>query len=370
MTPAYQTKSLVLKYETANNTFYLENDLAIITEIQNPPNSGITSFTPSFLYNRNEKAFEECNALYHITKFHDHLRDLGYDTLMKLQLEVDPHALFGADQSVFNRNGGNPNVLYGDGGVDDAEDADVIVHEYCHGVSWSANANANLTFERSALDEGSADYFAASYSHRFTTFQWRNIFNWDGHNEFWNGRSANVPTNYSNPFSGNIYDLGEVWSTALSNIALDIGFDVCDEILLECLHFFNDNTTLPVAAQYFMTADTLLYNGTHGNSICQRFQQKNLLTSSCTPVATKDVHPANADIYWTNSYAFARNTGDLYITSPGETSLDIFSLSGIRVYHNDFQNRTPVSPSILLPGFYLFKIQNKTGSVVFRISKY
>ena len=71
------------------------------------------------------------------------------------------------DQSVFIGNSGNSYLLFGEGGVDDAEDADVIIHEYAHAISYAASPETNSGTERRGLDEGLGDYFAAIYSYQY-----------------------------------------------------------------------------------------------------------------------------------------------------------------------------------------------------------
>ncbi|MEZ4916786.1 MAG: hypothetical protein R2836_07345 [Chitinophagales bacterium] len=54
-----------------------------------------------------------------------------------LQISVDTHGNNGADNSFFSP--ATPlRLIFGEGGVDDAEDADVIIHEYGHAISHFA----------------------------------------------------------------------------------------------------------------------------------------------------------------------------------------------------------------------------------------
>ena len=76
---------------------------------------------------------------------------------------ADSHGTM-ADNSYF----ANPSSLYlGTGGVDDAEDADVIVHEYTHFLSWNANQSngSNATLERQAIDEGLCQFLGRKVWH-------------------------------------------------------------------------------------------------------------------------------------------------------------------------------------------------------------
>ena len=255
---AYFTVNLPISFNDSSQLFLLENGFVRIEDFESPNILPTTNTTPNFIFTRNQPGFEECNIVYHITQFQNYIASIGYDTLLTDGITADAHGQFGTDNSVFFRNGGNPTLSFGTGGVDDAEDADVIIHEYCHGISWSANGNDNFSNERAGLDEGVADYFATSYSRSLNTYNWENMFSWDGHNSFWTGRIANTTTNYGT--TNDMYQLGEIWNSAMSAISTNLGNFITDQLMLESLHFFTNNTTLPEAAMYVLKADTLLFN--------------------------------------------------------------------------------------------------------------
>ena len=98
-----------------------------------------------------------------------------------------PHGFQGKDNSHYSPTGNW--ISFGTGGVDDAEDPDVIWHEYGHAIQYSFAAGWG-DGECAALGEGYADYWAASYSRwagQWTKddapYSW--VYKWDGHNEFW-----------------------------------------------------------------------------------------------------------------------------------------------------------------------------------------
>ena len=64
----------------------------------------------------------------------------------------------GADNSYFSPTTKPQRIYFGEGGVDDAEDADVCVHEYAHFISYNAANGSNVGAERNSLDEGFGDY--------------------------------------------------------------------------------------------------------------------------------------------------------------------------------------------------------------------
>ena len=358
MNAAYVPVDIPATFDNLTQTFYPENQWVKIDEFESPVIAAATSANADFLFDRSQTGFEDVNALYHITTFHNYLSSLGYDTLMNFPLLVDTHGQFGADNSVFNRNAGTPTLALGTGGVDDAEDADVILHEYGHGISWSANANTNFSTERAALDEGIADYLATSYSRGINNFHWDSMFTWDGHNEFWAGRTATSTKNY--PLSSpDIYQTGEIWNSAMSAIWGDLGQVVSDKLMLETLHFLSDQTTLPEAALYVLQSDTLLFGGIHSATLCYRFQQRNLFGSDCKPVGLLAVSKPMWQIK--NTLGFANNESALQIEFPssGDYSFRLVDRYGRTIIEDAGKNKTSMQlrGNDLVPGMYWLQVQ-------------
>lgn len=358
---AYDTVWVPVYYDDIAQLFVPENDYAVIEDFESPNIAPSIGSNNVLFFGRNQGGFEEYNILWHIHQFHDHISSLGYDTLMDLQVRVDAHGLFGADNSVFNRNGGNPTLSFGIGGVDDAEDADVIIHEYCHGISWSANLNNNFSYERSALDEGLADYFATSYSRDLSSFNWQKMFSWDGHNEFWGGRTAATSNVYPN--GSGIYALGEIWNAAMSAIWTDLGRTVTDKLMLECLHFFNNSTTLPEAAFYIMQSDTLLFGGIHANTLCTHFRNRNLLDINCKPVGLTDYETKKTEqVVFGNTLGFSQGESDLYIDFPASREWEILvtNIQGQPMLTQKVKGvqRWTLSPDHLRTGMYIITCTN------------
>ena len=73
-----------------------------------------------------------------------------------------PHFLISAfllsDNSFYSSSSGS--LVFGEGCVDDAEDADVIIHELGHGIhDWITQGGLSQV---NGLSEGTGDYFAQS----------------------------------------------------------------------------------------------------------------------------------------------------------------------------------------------------------------
>lgn len=244
------------KVDFNGTIFQLKNVSLELSDLDNDGTPIATSPTPFFDFTRGQKGFEDVNAFYHISSIQQRLENYGFSISVP-KVIIDPHGT-SADNSFFTY----PNFIYfGTGGVDDAEDADVLLHEYSHFLSRNAAPNTNVGMERQGIDEGLGDYVAASYSQAISTFKKEWIYNWDGHNEYWNGRTVNTPRLYPNDLLNNIYKDGEMWSSTLIQIHDELGRGKTDSILFESIYQYAANMTYPMAAQALLKADTLLYGG-------------------------------------------------------------------------------------------------------------
>ena len=218
------------------------------------PNRGIFGQAgSSFIFDRQANGFEAVNGYYHIDQSMRWINvGLGI-ACMPFQyangVQFDPHGLNGADNSHYL--GGSGRISFGEGGVDDAEDADVLLHELGHGIhDWLTGGNLSQV---DGLSEGSGDYWAQSYSRSLgqwtagdAAYQW--VFNWDGHNPFWNGRITNYGASYPGGLVGQIHTDGQIWSTCMMQIWDQIGRVKTDRVFLEGLALTNGSSSQNDAA--------------------------------------------------------------------------------------------------------------------------
>ena len=342
------------------DSFYLENQYVKIQNLSPPNVPAVTSANPVFMFTRSEQGFEDVNAYYHINNFKQHLNNLGFHTLADFQVRVDPHGANGQDNSFFTP--GPPHSLqFGEGGVDDAEDADVVVHEYGHAITYSAAPNTNNGFERQALDEGFGDYIAASYSRSINEFRWEDVFTWDGHNQYWLGRDAGTNKHYPDDLDFSIHSSGEIWSSALMEIWGTLGRFITDRLVMESIYGYATNMTMADAACLLLEADSLVYNGINSVTIKSILDSRGL---SCGMVGLPEaVNTFGVEIL--NTGNFAINHGNLMLsltTAQTELLVEIFDLNGRNIFSSElhgfgtFELQTPG----MTPGFYLLKISGES----------
>jgi Zn-dependent metalloprotease len=263
----------------SSGVYRLQGPFVTLVDFESPTVAPITATHPdSFRFTRNLNAFEDVNVYYNIDKSQRWIQTLGFTNIQNLSINVDPHGLSGADNSHYIPS--TNRIAWGDGGVDDAEDADVVWHEYGHAIQtgsvpgWGGG-------DEGGMGEGFGDYWTASYSHDISTFHDTWVFNWDGHNEFWAGRVLNGAKHYPED-NGEVHDAGEIWSQGCYETMLDISRPIMDRIVLQHHFLLGTSASMPTAAQALLTVDQSLYSGIHQSSIYTRFIPRGLLTAPPT----------------------------------------------------------------------------------------
>lgn len=258
-----------------NGLYRLEGPYAVLADLENPSdNFPELADSSAFVFTRNQQNFEAVMCYYHVDRSTRRMVELGYEEPLQMAFKVDPHGLNGDDNSHYDPNGNY--VAFGEGGVDDAEDADAIWHEHAHSFQTNLTGGMAYTGETMSLQEGSSDYWAASYSRYINDYNWGFVFSWDGHNEFWNGRRCDLdwvyPDDYVSGHSG-----GQIWSSALMKIWVDIGRDITDQLFLETHYIWGYAPGLQDAAEAFIQADRNLYDGAHTGIIVEHFDAHGLV---------------------------------------------------------------------------------------------
>lgn len=273
-----------------NGTFFLEGPYVLIKDLASFNNQPATTADGKFFYSRDQSEFEDVMAYYHIDTFQRYVQSLGFTNLFNKPIQTDPHGYGDSDQSGFIGRPTGSELRFGDGAIDDAEDADVIIHEYGHALSYAASPNSRQGNQREGLDEGICDYFAASYSAGISDWQSFRLFNWDGNNPpFWTGRAVFTKEVYDSTQFYNIYEIGTFWCSATSMIREALGREVADKLQLQELYGNVPQMSLKDAALLYIDADSMLYGGIHTPTIRQYFCLAGILPADaqCTAVSTE-----------------------------------------------------------------------------------
>ena len=229
------------------------------------PSGGVndcpTPATPDFSTTRADQKFEGPNVYFLIDKQMRYLNEtLGVNVVPNSVaggVRFDPHGFNGDDNSSFSS--GSDQLQFGEGGIDDAEDADVVLHELGHGLhDWITNGGLS---QNEGLSEGVGDYFASSYNRSTGHWtaadpQWFWMFHWDGHNEYWSGRVTNwnVGHTYPGNIGSAIHTKGQYWASCNLIAWVAMGRDAMDKAMLLGLGMTSGSSTQKVAAQAIINA--------------------------------------------------------------------------------------------------------------------
>ncbi len=111
--------------------YYLRGPWCYIDEFEAPTSTPVSNADPNgFTYTRNQQGFEDVNVYWQIDNNQRYIQSLGFNNIQHAPIHIDTHGLSGQDNSHFIPS--TNRIAYGEGGVDDAEDADVVLHEYGH----------------------------------------------------------------------------------------------------------------------------------------------------------------------------------------------------------------------------------------------
>ena len=128
-------------------------------------------------------------------------------------------------------------MRFGKGGVDDAEDAEVILHEHGHAIHFSQGF-ALRADEAGAISEGFGDYWAATSAKSSRRRPTRPcIADWDSvlvHGRCRTACAASTRTcTTRSDLNGEVHHDGQIWSRALWDIRTALGHVKADTIILE-----------------------------------------------------------------------------------------------------------------------------------------
>ncbi|MFH1680917.1 MAG: FlgD immunoglobulin-like domain containing protein [Candidatus Eisenbacteria bacterium] len=314
--PVYRVETLRdLDEPGAGSDYVLEGRFVRIADFENPSiPPPARSHPDSFRTKRSDDAFEAVMAYWHLDTAQRYLRSLGFDgvnadTIGMMPITVDVHAFNGDDNSRYDPPPLH-RLVYGDGCVDDAEDADVLIHEYGHVVEYGQVPNWGYpSGYMGAMAEGFSDYWAESYSARSgVTFDLGQVFDWDKNRmEYgeatrcgWPGRRVDnhavVPDSLRPLTGGNIYINSLIWSGALWEIHRAVGGEAADRTILESHLYLNGtspNSTFEDAAWALLQADHELSGGANALGIFEALQNRGILTEENTaePVILWAAHP-------------------------------------------------------------------------------
>jgi hypothetical protein len=238
-----------------------------------------------FMFESYEEGFEDVMVYYHVDAAIRYLERLGFH---------GRHAVFTAPITANARGTRDDNswyspsyktLTYGTGGVDDAEDAETILHELGHAIQDAICPDFGQSAQAAAMGEGFGDYFAASFFDPVKPAAYRtSVMTWDGLEAGIDAglnppclRRVDEPTTAKDFRSGgDEHTNGLIWSATLWDVRLALGRDTAARVIVES-HFQLDGfTTFVRGARAILDADRNLEGGRHVDALKKVFAKRGI----------------------------------------------------------------------------------------------
>jgi len=264
---------------------FLSGDYAtVLSETGNPAYSP----TNTFKYTRSQDEFEQTMAYYWITEAQKYIHSLGFGESRRAINNRPQHVRinqWGADNS-FATDTPKNELRFGKGGVDDAEDAEVILHEYGHAIHFSQNFSF-ASEEAGAISEGFGDYWAVTVSDVVArSLGVANkeplpcVADWDS-----TSYTSSVPhclrrvdlnLHYPENMRGEVHADGQIWSRALWDIRQSLGNVKADTVILQGSFDF-DGSSFATLAKSTVAAAQQIYGTATANAVKKAFADRGIL---------------------------------------------------------------------------------------------
>ena len=249
--------------------------------------TGDLAFSPTntFAYTRSDDRFEQVMAYYWITQAQRYVQSLGFGSRLPA-INDEPQNVrinqYGVDNS-FETTHPKDELRFGKGGVDDAEDAEVILHEYGHALHAAQNFNF-APEENGAISEGFGDYWAVTVTDVVagvpTQVPEACVADWDS-TSYTSGpvhclRRLDTNLHYPGDLNGEVHHDGQIWSRALWDIRQALGHVKADTIILQGTNGYT-GTTMPDLANRTVAAAQQLYGASAANAVTAAFHARGIL---------------------------------------------------------------------------------------------
>src|SRR3954468_231026 len=242
-------------------------------------------------YTRHDDRFEQVMAYYWITESQLYLRSLGFGVKAAWPaINADQQAVridqWGQDNS-FATDHPKDEMRFGKGGVDDAEDAEVILHELGHQIHFSQSATFFASNEAGSISEGFGDYWGADVSEWALAQAGKPgesdpacLMDWDS-TSYTAGpvhciRRLDSSLRYPTNLNGEVHHDGTIWSHALWNLRSAIGANHADTSILWA-QFDWTGTNMPDLANRIVAQVQSRYGSSEARKAVAAFHERGIL---------------------------------------------------------------------------------------------
>jgi hypothetical protein len=211
--------------------------------------------------------FDEVMVYHHIDSAIRYLEELGYRGERRIF----------RDRLLVNANGtrednawydpSTRSLMFGTGDIDEAEDAETILHEFGHALEDAICPEFGQAAEGWAIGEGFGDYFAGSYFEDKKPPRYQNsVISWDGLLIGLDERSeppcmrrldSELTFDDFKP-RGDEHDNGLIWSATLWDVRRVLGRELADKVIIESHFQLDPFTNFERAARAILDANRVL----------------------------------------------------------------------------------------------------------------
>jgi len=232
-----------------------------------------------FRFKRTDRAFKEVMVYFHIDRLQRRLQDMGFKNVLNRPIPVN---IDGERDDNSHYSPSDKDLTFGTGGVDDAEDAEIILHEYGHAIQDDQLPGFGASSEGGAMGEGFGDFLAASF---FSDVKPKNmkptVGNWDavaysGHEPPYL-RRLDSNKKYPKDLNGEVHDDGEIWSACLWEMRAALGRGTTEKLVIAHHFLLGRDSGFEDGANALITADKNLNKGQNESVIRDIFIRRGIL---------------------------------------------------------------------------------------------
>jgi Zn-dependent metalloprotease len=232
-----------------------------------------------FRFKRTDRAFKEVMVYFHIDRIQRHLQDLGFKNVLNRPVPVN---IDGQRDDNSHYSPAQKDLTFGTGGVDDAEDAEIILHEYGHAIQDDQVPGFGASDEGGAMGEGFGDFLAASFFSDVKPKPMKlTLGNWDATaysgDEPPNLRRLDSNKKYPKDLDGEVHDDGEIWSACLWELRGLLGRETAERLVIAHHFLLSRDAGFEDGANALITADKNLNKGANEKAIRDVFVRRGIL---------------------------------------------------------------------------------------------
>lgn len=232
-----------------------------------------------FLFKRADQAFKEVMVYFHIDRVQRYIQELGFTNVLNKPIKVN---IKGRTDDNSDYSPLTKALRFGIGGVDDAEDAEIILHEYGHAIQDDQVSGFGASDEGGAMGEGFGDYLAASFFADLKPARLQPcVGSWDAVSYSGDDppslRRLDSNKKYPRDLHGEVHDDGEIWSACLWELRAALGGRVADKLVIAHHFLLTPQSGFEDAAKALLTTDQQLNQGRNLAVIRDIFVRRGIL---------------------------------------------------------------------------------------------